>query len=87
MHVRVEEKHIKNGECSSPWKCAIALAINDIENVEESDVGNFTAGIRFKDGTRKEYILPEQAVDFIALFDGKQDARPFEFDLIAYLKY
>jgi hypothetical protein len=89
--VEVTDKHINKGTCGNPKRCAVALAIADLEGMDCVDVrlrapeGSFRvsraeAFFDYK-WTPYEVALPPEVARFIADFDMGKLVRPFVFEL------
>lgn len=75
--VHVRQEHIDRGECHNPFKCPIALAMNN-------DTGElYSVGVdsyHIEDSPRDfPRLLPRRAKQFIKLFDNKKPVIPFNF--------
>lgn len=76
--VSVKAKHIRNGECTSMEKCAIAQALRDIPGVTYARVGG---NVQIKrNGIMYCAKLTDRADRFISKFDqSKKSVKPQQF--------
>lgn len=80
LTVDVTANHIKKGVCDSSRKCAIALALLDVDkNIKSVALNGREACIRFKDGTVGVYRTPARARSFIREFDDGKKVSPTSF--------
>ena len=75
--VKVTEEHIHEGDACSTGSCPIALAVIDMKVCMEVEVGTHSMTL-----DNVKYKLPQEAKNFIKLFDDDSTYRfvkPFEF--------
>jgi hypothetical protein len=76
MLIKVERKHIDQGESRSARTCMVALAIHDATGVEVAVTKS-----QVRCGIERKYPLPDHVQDAIDRFDDGQDVEPFEFEM------
>lgn len=75
--IEVTKQDIEQGECKSPWRCPIALAINRVMQPGcRAYVDYDTVIIACQD-----YRLPPEASQFVDRFDDQASVSPFSFSL------
>jgi hypothetical protein len=89
--VEVTQKHINDGVCGNPKRCAVAQAISEIEGMEDVDVrlsvpqGSFRVqrAVAYFNWQGKTYAvaLPPEVARFIAAFDKAEQVKPFVFEM------
>lgn len=81
--VTVSKRHIDDGKCGSPKRCAVALAIR--EHVKEGIYVCIEAGqVCFTSYTKADFSrrkLPIEASQFIERFDRMKSVEPITFEL------
>jgi hypothetical protein len=81
MHVKVTDKHIREGEQGSARHCPIALAIADaLPGTLPPYIAVFGRAAIVGNSS---YLLPPEAYDFVVAYDGYEYVGPLEFDLLA----
>lgn len=77
MKVRVEQKHIDNGDIADAFGCAVALAVIDATGAGCVSVDESTIC-----ADDYQYTTPEIAKLFIERYDNGEKCEPFEFELV-----
>ena len=81
LAIEVTEDHIQRGLSGSPQRCPIALAIKEAAgHAAGVSVGCQSVSIRLYRRHRK-YYLPENAIQFVEVFDNSGTGQPFVLEL------
>ncbi len=80
MKIVVKKKHIKNGVCSDPTECPIALAMTDAGARNTSVSSSRVSFISFN-GKAVNTEFTQKIKKFISLFDRNQTVKPDTFTL------
>lgn len=80
MKIQVTKEHIKNGVCSSPTKCMVALAISDVVH-KDVKVSVPCPYVALDHMSWIFLALPDEVISAIRKFDKQSEIEPFEFEL------
>ena len=86
MRIDVTQEDIESGEPGEPGFCPIALAFKRVcplDDIRDIEVMEMECQVRVH--TRPDgwwvYSLPDQAQDFVSLFDDEWKVEPFAFEM------
>lgn len=80
MKIKVTKRNIQDGVPKSYEYCPIALALRDIFGTVSVNPDKIRI-IRPETGRKKFLPLPQEARNFIRLFDDGGTVKPFEFEI------
>lgn len=85
--LEVQQKHLTEGICKSPSRCAVAKALMDhfdgMSDLKVSSLGVYVthANVYMKDGDSLRIMLPEDLRNYIVAFDKHFDLKPRAFEI------
>jgi hypothetical protein len=84
--ISVTADDIAQGKQRDCRRCPIACAVrrafpHAVVDVDEADINIWKSGLIAE--TFREYVLPDEAREFISAFDAGESVKPFTFEAVA----